>query len=186
MTGLYFSMIFSNTGRLTKIILTSTSSATAYTGMQPLARAIPVGGASPSLHARTAKSVFHFDVPGAVAKSTHAGLPWLRYLRQHLGSRVHFWPFDGWQFPPNTSVIAEVYPALWNKGFPSEGRTADQQDAFAIAEWLRRADIAGTLSDFLCPVLAPADREIAKIEGWILGIVPVLPWAALNASTRIQ
>ncbi|MGZ4845831.1 MAG: hypothetical protein ACXV7C_09210 [Candidatus Angelobacter sp.] len=138
------------------------------------------------LHARTAKSVFHFDVPGAVAKSTHAGLPWLRYLRQHLGSRVHFWPFDGWQFPPNTSVIAEVYPALWNKGFPSEGRTADQQDAFAIAEWLRRADIAGTLSDFLCPVLAPADREIAKIEGWILGIVPVLPWAALNASTRIQ
>jgi len=24
-----------------------------------------------------AKSVFHFDVPGSVAKSTHAGLPWL-------------------------------------------------------------------------------------------------------------
>lgn len=70
------------------------------------------------LRARTAKSVFHFDVPGAVAKSTHAGLPWLRYLRQHLGSRVHFWPFDGWQIPPNTSVIAEVYPALWSKGLP--------------------------------------------------------------------
>ncbi|HEY4931035.1 MAG TPA: hypothetical protein VII23_05645 [Terriglobales bacterium] len=28
-----------------------------------------------------AKSVFHFDVPGSVAKSTHAGLPWLRYIR---------------------------------------------------------------------------------------------------------
>jgi hypothetical protein len=28
-----------------------------------------------------AKSVFHFDVQGSVAKSTHAGLPWLRYLR---------------------------------------------------------------------------------------------------------
>jgi hypothetical protein len=26
-----------------------------------------------------AKSVFHFDVPGSVAKSTHAELPWLRY-----------------------------------------------------------------------------------------------------------
>ena len=46
-----------------------------------------------------AKSVFHFDVPGSVAKSTHAGLPWLRYLRQRLGRCVHFWPFDGWEIP---------------------------------------------------------------------------------------
>ena len=37
-----------------------------------------------------AKSVFHFDVQVSVAKSTHAGLPWLRYLRQQLGGRVHF------------------------------------------------------------------------------------------------
>ena len=37
-----------------------------------------------------------FHVPGSVAKSTHAGLPWLRYLRQQMGTRVHFWPFDGW------------------------------------------------------------------------------------------
>jgi hypothetical protein len=138
------------------------------------------------LHARTAKSVFHFNVPGSVAKSTHAGLPWLRYLRQHLGTRAHFWPFDGWQVPPNTSVIAEVYPSLWNKSFPSEGRTSDQQDAFSIAEWLCRNDTAGTLSDFLCPVLAPADREIAEIEGWILGIAPAPPWTDLKASTRIQ
>jgi hypothetical protein len=138
------------------------------------------------LHTRTAKSVFHFNVPGSVAKSTHAGLPWLRYLRQHLGSRAHFWPFDGWQVPPNTSVIAEVYPALWSRSFPSEGRTRDQQDAFAIAEWLRLNDSAGTLSDFLCPVLAPSDREIAEIEGWILGIAPTPPWTDLKPSARIQ
>lgn len=138
------------------------------------------------MHARTAKSVFHFDVPGSVAKSTHAGIPWLRYVRRHLARPVHFWPFDGWQVPPNTSVIAEVYPALWSKSFASEGRTTDQQDAFAIAEWLRLTDSGGTLSDFLYPVLAPADREIAKIEGWILGIAPAPPWADLKASTRIQ
>lgn len=42
-----------------------------------------------------AKSVFQFDMQGSVAKSTHAGIPWLRYLRQQLGARVHFWPFDG-------------------------------------------------------------------------------------------
>jgi hypothetical protein len=37
-----------------------------------------------------AKSVFHFDVPGSVAKSTHAGIPWLLYLRNHLPDRIHF------------------------------------------------------------------------------------------------
>lgn len=47
-----------------------------------------------------AKSVFHFDVPGSVAKSTHAGIPWLRFLRARAGDRVHFWPFDGWRVPP--------------------------------------------------------------------------------------
>jgi hypothetical protein len=56
-----------------------------------------------------AKSVFHFDVPGSVAKSTHAGLPWLRRLRV---TRVHFWPFDGWDVPAGRSVVVEVYPSL--------------------------------------------------------------------------
>ena len=51
------------------------------------------------IRAGAAKSVFHFDVQGSVAKSTHSGLPWLRYLRQRLDNRVHFWPFDGWEIP---------------------------------------------------------------------------------------
>src|SRR2546423_9792323 len=46
---------------------------------------------------------------------------------------IHFWPFDGWSVPPDRSVIAEVYPALWSKSFPPEERTPDQHDAFAIA-----------------------------------------------------
>jgi hypothetical protein len=51
------------------------------------ALATPYGRASKE--ERGAKSVFHFDVPGSVAKSTHAGLPWLKYLRQKMGERVH-------------------------------------------------------------------------------------------------
>jgi hypothetical protein len=117
-----------------------------------------------------AKSVFHFDVQGSVAKSTHAGIPWLRYIRQHGEGHVHFWPFDGWSVPPNHSVVAEVYPSLWSRTFPSTGRTADQQDAFATAEWLRRADCNGTLESFLHPELQPHERKIAEIEGWILGV----------------
>jgi len=36
------------------------------------------------------KSVFHFDVQGSFAKTTHTGLPWLRYLRSLLNGRLHF------------------------------------------------------------------------------------------------
>ena len=58
-----------------------------------------------------------------MAKSTHAGIPWLLFIRQRLGPRVHFWPFDGWGIPAGRSAIAEVYPALWSRDFASEGRT---------------------------------------------------------------
>jgi hypothetical protein len=117
-----------------------------------------------------AKSVFHFDVQGQVAKSTHAGIPWLRFIRRELGDRVHFWPFDGWDMPQGKSAIAEVYPALWSRGFAREGRTGDQHDAYSIAAWLWRADCDGSLSAFLKPDLSPAERSVAKVEGWILGV----------------
>ena len=117
-----------------------------------------------------AKSVFHFDVPGSVAKSTHAGIPWLRFIRQQLGARVHFWPFDGWDIPVGRSAIAEVYPALWNRSFAKEDRTRDQHDAFSIAAWLSRADRDGSLATLLKPDLPPSERAIAQVEGWILGV----------------
>ena len=117
-----------------------------------------------------AKSVFHFDVSGSVAKSTHAGLPWLRYLRRQLGDRAHFWPFDGWEIPPGMSVIVEVYPSIWSRGFARENRTADQHDAYSVAAWMRRADLDGSLASFFDPCISPPERTVAQIEGWILGI----------------
>ncbi|MGA7450865.1 MAG: hypothetical protein WBW73_06170 [Rhodoplanes sp.] len=117
-----------------------------------------------------AKSVFQFDVQGSVAKSTHAGIPWLRYIRQRLGSHIHFWPFDGWDIPGGRSAIAEVYPALWSRSFANEGRTGDQHDAYCIAAWLSRADRNGSLVTFLKPDLTPPERVVAQVEGWILGV----------------
>lgn len=117
-----------------------------------------------------AKSVFHFDVPGSVAKSTHAGLPWLRHLRQQLGARLHFWPFDGWGPSGGRSVIVEVYPSLWKGLFPVPNLTGDQQDAFSVAAWMQREDRAGALPAHFNPRLSDQDREIAEIEGWILGL----------------
>jgi hypothetical protein len=117
-----------------------------------------------------AKSVFHFDVQGTVAKSTHAGIPWLRFIRQRIGDRIHFWPFDGWDIPAGRSAIVEVYPALWRRIFDREDRTDHQHDAYAAAEWLRRADRDGHLATFLNPCLTPSDRAVAEVEGWILGV----------------
>jgi hypothetical protein len=117
-----------------------------------------------------AKSVFQFNVRGQVAPSTHAGLPWLRFIRQQCGGRVHFWPFDGWEIPAGQSVVAEVYPSLWVRRFPAEGLGNDQQAAFAAAAWLRRTDMNDALPRFLNPPLEPHERTLARLEGWILGV----------------
>ncbi len=118
----------------------------------------------------SAKSVFHFDVPGSVAKSTHAGLPWLRFIRQKLSNQIHFWPFDGWKIPDNRSVVAEVYPSLWSKSYPRKNRTSDQHDAYTAAAWLRQTDLNGDLLNFFKPSLLPGEYAVARIEGWILGV----------------
>jgi hypothetical protein len=119
----------------------------------------------------SAKSVFRFDVQGSVAKSTHAGLPWLRRIRQEVGERLHFWPFDGWQVPPGKSVIAEVYPSIFRNRYPKEERTGDQQDAYCVARWLTESDQHGWLKRYFDPPLTDEERQIARLEGWILGIM---------------
>jgi hypothetical protein len=81
----------------------------------------------------TAKSVFGFGVQGEVATSTHAGLPWLLYLREKYRRPSHFWPFDGWEIPQSNSVVAEVYPSLWTRRFPKEDRDGYEQAADASA-----------------------------------------------------
>ena len=132
-----------------------------------------------------AKSVFQFDVPGAVAKSTHAGIPWLRSIRARLGTKVHFWPFDGWAVPAGRSAIAEVYPALWSRSFADEGRTGDQHDAFSIAAWLSRADGDGSLAGLLNPDLSPPERTQAQVEGWILGVPGPIPSGKTRDDSKI-
>jgi hypothetical protein len=117
-----------------------------------------------------AKSVFHFDVPGSVAKSTHAGLPWLLHLRRAFPDKLHFWPFDGWSLPPGQSVITEAYPRLWTDRYPNIGRTPDQHDAYCLTRGLREADQDHTLGKLFDPKISPLEKEIATLEGWILGV----------------
>jgi hypothetical protein len=120
----------------------------------------------------SAKSNFQFDVQGQVAKSTHAGIPWLHRIRQAVGKEVHFWPFDGWKVRQGKSVIAEVFPPMLRRRYPAEGRTVDQQDAYAVARWLKEMNCGMTLTEpFFDPPLSEKEQEIAELEGWILGVM---------------
>lgn len=119
----------------------------------------------------SAKSVFHFDVQGSVAKSTHAGLPWILRLKNEVGDRLHFWPFEGWQIPAGKSVVAEVFPSIFRNRYLREGRKPDQQDAYAIARWLYESDQHGFLESFFAPRLTDDQLRQARLEGWILGLM---------------
>ena len=68
------------------------------------------------------------------------------------------------------SVVAEVDPSLLSGSLTRERRKPDQTDACSAASWMRHADLDGTLAGFLSPCLTPAERMVASIEGWILGV----------------
>jgi len=93
----------------------------------------------------------------------------LCYLKKQIGAQVHFWPFDGWDIALGKSAVVEVYPALWSRDFSCEDRNQDQHDAYVAAEWMRNADLTGSLIEFLHPCLSPEENDMARIEGWILG-----------------
>ncbi len=119
-----------------------------------------------------AKSVFHFDVQGSVAKSTHAGIPWLKRLRNNpdLKARTHFWPFDGFGVETGRCVVAEIYPSLVRRRYPRADRSPDQQDAYAVAMWLQDMDARGALREYFNPPLTLPEHRQVKLEGWILGL----------------
>jgi hypothetical protein len=118
----------------------------------------------------TSRSVFQFSGHGTVAKATHAGLPWLRFLRKEC-KKVHFWPFDGWEIAPGRSVVAEVHSSLWTRRYQIENRTSDQHAAFCVASWMRRTDLEDGLPRYFNPPLEPGERRVGSVEGWILGAV---------------
>jgi len=118
---------------------------------------------------RAARSVFQFEGQGKVAAATHAGLPWILFLKRQLGERLHVWPFDGWGIPAGKSALVEVRPAIWRDLVPVAVLDAGQKDAFVTAVWLKEADGSGELPDLLQPALSQPERLVCGVEGWILG-----------------
>ena len=120
----------------------------------------------------SAKSVFQFDMQGQVAKSSHAGIPWLRFLRNHseLSGKVHFWPFDGFTIPHRISVVVEVYPSIFRRRYTKFYPSGDEHDAYCITRWLQEMDKRGVLSQYFNPPLTKDEMDQAKLEGWIFGV----------------
>ena len=54
---------------------------------------------------------------------------------------------------------------------PAYSKDGDEQAAYAAAAWLQRADQNGSQTGFFSPSLTTEECGIAKIEGWILGLV---------------
>ncbi len=67
-------------------------------------------------------------------------------------------------------MIAEAYPSIFKNRFPREDRSADQQDAYAVARWLKESEERRILDRYFDPPLTDEERRVADLEGWILGI----------------
>jgi hypothetical protein len=119
----------------------------------------------------SAKSVFRFGIPGQVATSSHAGIPWLKFFRDSMGDRVHFWPFDDFEVVGAKSVIVEVYPAILRNRYERDGRNEHEHDAYSIARWLSERDSHGLLDQYFTPQLTDEERAVGQLEGWIFGIL---------------
>jgi hypothetical protein len=83
---------------------------------------------------------------------------------------LHIWPSDGWSVPADKAVLVEVYPSVFRNRYEREGRTPDQQDAYATARWMREMDARGALQGYFSPPLTLAERAVADLEGWIFGV----------------
>jgi hypothetical protein len=116
-----------------------------------------------------AKSAFDFDVPRQVATATHAGLSFLRDLRQDLPD-IHVWPFDGWTIPDGASCLVEARAHHFKGLYDRNDLSVPQHNAFTIASWLRDADRNEQLASAFWPDLSDKQRLTAMYEGWIMGV----------------
>lgn len=67
-------------------------------------------------------------------------------------------------------MITEVYPSIFRNRYPRDDRSPDEQDAYATARWMSEMSARGALASCFAPPLAPAERAVAALEGWILGV----------------
>lgn len=136
--------------------------------------------------AKGAKTVWQLAYAGSVGSQVILGLPALVALRAdpRLAGHTAVWPFEtGLRIPQAQIVLAEVYPSLWQARAHRERAADEVLDSAQVrvtAEELAALDAAGHLARaFLGPDDAEpyVREEIAREEGWILGLDTLRPWA---------
>ncbi|MCY2986788.1 MAG: hypothetical protein NTY19_02855 [Planctomycetota bacterium] len=61
---------------------------------------------------------------------------------------------------------------MLRRRYPADGRTVEQQDACAIARWLKDVGRGPLLDDiYFAVVMTGTDCKMAELEGWILGVM---------------
>jgi hypothetical protein len=116
-----------------------------------------------------AKPATRLGGPGAVAGQTLVGLVELHGLlagAQAAGVPIVAWPMDALADDGTSHVGAEIYPSFCR---PRDVPQSDDADARAVCEWAARTRLAPLLD---LRRAAPAVREAARLEGWILGARP--------------
>ncbi len=115
------------------------------------------------------KPIYKIGGNGTVGLQSLYGIQHLARLRHDLkvrGIEIFCWPFDGWDFPPGGHVLVEMYPGHINKKEKN-----DKNDAEACSTWLYEQDTANTLIQWSNPDLEDDKLKIARLEGWIMGVL---------------
>ncbi|MEO0629793.1 MAG: hypothetical protein AAFY46_03580, partial [Planctomycetota bacterium] len=106
------------------------------------------------------KSAWQLAGAGSVGGQSLVGLKAVHHLLRDLGPRTHLWPFDPAPIAPNAVTIAEIYPSLFDEKSPAHW----YKDARQVVD-TRDAILDHPNHNTLLDV-----PEIAKTEGWILGV----------------
>jgi hypothetical protein len=68
--------------------------------------------------------------------------------------------------PAGGHAVARAEPRLTLR----DVRSADEQDAYATARWMADMASRGALAACFDPPLTSAERAVAALEGWVLGV----------------
>ena len=124
-----------------------------------------------------AQPCWKLSYPGSVGGQVLTGLPVVRGLRDDPRWRdaAQIWPFETGLRPPVDAglVFAEIYPSLWRKIPPVDGKPKDAAQVRFVARHLAALDLAGELAALFAgdPHLSDQQRNLVEAEeAWTLGV----------------
>jgi hypothetical protein len=126
------------------------------------------------------------------AQPRDAGMGGFRHRSLHVELEDGFRAAGTLLGQPPPAGIAHTRRAIAHRSVPDE---IDIVRSPSVGQWCwkssrkARADRNGSLAAFLKPELTPAERTVAQVEGWILGVPGLIPerdWAREGTSRTLH